>query len=131
MKRTFPVTLALWLVLILTMWNLLRAWTALAWSGVLTEFSAGLTPALGAVIGGLWVTIGIVLCWGMWQKKAWSVKLLLGTAAAYTVWYWSERFLFQYPRPNLVFAVIVNLGLLVLIFFAVKSMSREAYEQTI
>lgn len=131
MKRPFPVTLTLWLVLILTTWNLLRAWTSLAWSGALTEFSASLAPAVSAVIGGVWVVAGIILCWGIWQKKAWAVKLLPGAAAGYTVWYWSERFLFQNPRPNLAFAVIVNLGLLVVIFFATKSMSREAYERTI
>jgi hypothetical protein len=131
MKRPFPVTLTPWVVLILTAWNLLRVWTSFAWSGVLTEFSASLAPAVSAVIGGVWVVVGITLCWGIWQKKEWAAKLLLGTAAGYTVWYWSERFLLQNPRPNLVFAVIANLGLLVIIFLATKSISREAHEQTI
>lgn len=57
--------------------------------------------------------------------------MLPGAGAGYTVWYWSERFFFQNPRPNLIFAVIVNLGFLILIFFTTTSLSREAYERKI
>lgn len=129
MKRSFPVTLTLWLVLITITWNLIRLWTSLAWSGVLTEFSVRLAPNLSAGIGGIWVVIGCLLYWGIWQKKAWAGKMLLATGAGYTVWYWSERFFFQNPRPNAMFAVIVNLGILILIYLANKSLSREAYER--
>jgi hypothetical protein len=131
MKRRFPVTLTLWVVLILSTWNALRAWTSISWSGVLAEFSVRVAPAVSAVIGMVWALIGILVYWGVWQKKAWAGKMLLGAAAGYTVWYWSERLFLQNPRPNLVFAVIINLGLLVVIFFATKSLSREAYERNI
>jgi hypothetical protein len=131
MKRPFPVTLTLGVVLILSTWNALRAWTSISWSGVLAEFSVRVAPAVGAVIGMVWALVGILIYWGIWQKKAWAGKMLLGTAAGYTVWYWSERLFLQDPRPNLVFAVIINLGLLVVIFYATKSLSREAYERDI
>ena len=129
MKRPFPVTLVQWMVLIILIWNIIRMWTALTWSHVLTEFSASLPPIASAVIGGLWAAIGCTLYWSIWQKKAWAWKMLFGTAAGYTVWYWSERLFFQNPRPNTIFAVIVNLGLIILIYFAIKSLSREAYER--
>lgn len=131
MKRAISVTLTLWVVLIIITWNIIRLWTSLAWGAVLTEFSVRLAPTVSAVMGGLWVFIGCVLYFGIWQEKAWAGKMLLGTAAGYTVWYWSERLFFQNPRPNTLFAVIVNLGLLVLILFATKSLSREAYERKI
>ncbi len=131
MKRPFSVTLTLWAVLITITWNLLRLWTSLAWSDVLKEFSARLAPNISAGIGGVWVILGCVLYWGIWQKKSWAGKMLLVTGAGYTVWYWSERFFFQNPRPNTMFAVIVNLGYLILIYFANKSLLREAYERII
>lgn len=131
MKRPLPVTLTLWVVLTLSAWNALRAWTSISWSGVLAEFSVHVAPAAGALIGIAWTLVGILVHWGIWQKKAWAGYMLPGSAAGYTVWYWSERLLLQNPRPNLVFAVIINLGLLVIIFLATKSLSREAYERNI
>ena len=131
MKRSFPVTLTQWLVLISITWNIIRIWTSLAWSVVLVEFSASISPIVSAIIGGIWVAVGCLLYWCIWQKKAWAGKMLLGTAAGYTVWYWSERLFFQNPRPNAVFAVIVNLELFIIIYFANKSLSREAYERKI
>ncbi len=129
MKRPFPVTLAQWMVLITLIWNLIRMWTVLAWSAALLEFSASLPPIASAIMGGVWASIGGILYWSIWQKKAWAGKMLLGAAASYTVWYWSERLFFQNPRPNTIFAVIVNLGLFIIIYFANKSISREAYER--
>lgn len=125
MKRPISVTLALGAVLMTTTWNLLRAWTSIAWSGVLTEFSVRPPPLAGAFIGIGWTAAGCIVGWGIWREKAWAGKTLLGAAAGYTVWYWGERIVFQEPRPNLWFAVIVNLALLVLVFFATRSLSKR------
>ncbi len=129
MKRPFPVTLVQWMVLIILISNIIRVWTVLAWQDVLLEFSTNLSPTGSAIIGGSWAAIGGILLWSIWQGKAWAGKMLLGTAVSYTVWYWSERLFFQNPRPNTIFAVILNLGLFIIIYFAIKSMSREAYER--
>lgn len=131
MRRHFSVTLTGWTVLILAAWNALRLWTSLAWSGVLAEYPAQLPMTVSKAMTAFWLVGGLVLFWSIWQKKPWSVKLLIGMAAGYTVWYWSEHFLSQTPKPNTFFAVIVNLILLVIIFFATRSLSREAYERNI
>lgn len=129
MKRPFPVTLTIWLVLMLASLNALRFWTSIAWQDVLIEFSNNMSPIFSAVLGGLWFIIGITLLFGLWQGKSWSAKWLLVAAAGYTVWYWSERFIWQNSRPNVVFAVLVNLACFIVIYFASKSLSREAYER--
>jgi hypothetical protein len=113
----------------LTVWNVMRAWTALAWRSVLVEFSSQPSFMVTTVSGAAWALAGFVLALGIWQGKAWAGKMLLGTAAGYTVWYWCERLVWQSPHPNWLFAVIVNLVLLGFILFTKKSMSREAYEQ--
>ncbi|MCX6059430.1 MAG: hypothetical protein NTW69_14920 [Chloroflexi bacterium] len=128
-KNPFRVTLMLWLVLSLTAWNALRAWTSLAWRGVLDEFSSLPSSTVTAVSGMIWMMIGILLAWGLWQRKFWASKLLLGASAGYSVWYWSERLIWQSPHPNWPFAVIVNLVLFGFILFTVKLLLREAYEQ--
>ena len=130
-KIPFRVTLLLWLVLTLTTWNALRLWTALTWRNVLNEFSTQPTSTVIAVSGAFWVITGIILVWSIWQSKAWAAKMLLGASAGYTVWYWSERLIWQNPHPNWLFAVIVNLVLLVFILFATKSPTREAHERKI
>ena len=127
MNRSVSVTLTLILVLILTIWNLIKAWTAIAWQNVLLEFSVKVMPQLSAVISIMWVIVGVILIWGISQKKIWSKKMLIATATSYTVWFWSERLIWQNPKTNTVFTILLNLGILIIIYFA----TREAYERTI
>jgi hypothetical protein len=131
MFRKFPIriTLLLLMVLFITAWNFLRMWTALSWQNVLNEFSSN-PPAYAIYIsGGIWGIIGLMLIWSIWQVKAWTRKLLLGASAGYTVWYWGERILWQMPRPNWPFAVILNLVVIIFILFVSKLLTKEAYEQ--
>jgi hypothetical protein len=128
-KLSLRVTLLLLLVLCLITWNGLRLWTSLAWQNVLNEFSVQPSPTVTGLSGAIWAVTGIIIIWSILQKKAWAAKLLLGASAGYSVWYWAERLIWQNPHPNWLFAVIVNLALLVFILFNIKSMSREAYEQ--
>jgi len=130
-RHPLRVTLLQWLVLILSAWNGLRVWTALAWMNVLDEFSASPPPIVAAISGGVWVLVGIVLLWVIGQKKPWAWILLTGAASAYSVWYWVERLAWQSPHPNWLFAVIVNLTGMLFILFNAKLLSREAHERNI
>ena len=130
-KFPFRVTLLLCLVLIFTAWNILRVWTALSWQATLNEFNIQPTVWVLVISGIFWALAGLILIWGIWQKKIWSVKMLLGAAAGYSVWYWSERLIWQNPHPNWLFTVIVNLVLMTFIIFTTKSLTREAHERKI
>jgi hypothetical protein len=127
-RKSFRVTLLYWLVLILSAWNGLRLWTALAWRDVLTEFRASQPPILTAVSGGVWMLAGLFLAWSIWQKKPWAANLLVGVATGYSAWYWIERLVWQSPHPNGLFAVIVNLTALIFILFNAKPLAREKNE---
>lgn len=98
---------------------------------MLYEFSARPISPITAGSGAIWTVTGIILLWSIWQKKAWAAKLLLGTSAGYTVWYWIERLIWHNPHPNWLFAVIVNLAIIIFILFTTKSLAREAYERKI
>jgi hypothetical protein len=128
-KFPFRVTLLLCLVLLFTAWNILSVWTVLTWQGTLNELSIH-KSVWGIAIGGvLWSMAGLLLFWSIWQGKAWSKALLFGVTAGYTIWYWSGRLIWQMPRPNWPFAVILNLVLIIFILFTTKAPTREAYER--
>jgi hypothetical protein len=128
-KLPFRVTLSLLLVLFLTAWNGLRLWTAITWQKALIEFSTIPGPVYMAVSGAIWLVVGLTLSWSILREKNWAGKMLVAAAAGYSVWYWSERLIWQTQRPNWPFVVIVNLILLVFIFFTNKSLARETYER--
>lgn len=128
-KLPLSATLCVWLVLMVTAWNGLRLWTALAWQKTLVEFSTNPGPVYVAVSGAVWVVVGLTLAWSLMLGKARAGKMLVAAATGYTVWYWSERLIWPAPHPNWPFAIAVNLILLVFIFFTNKSLTREAYER--
>jgi len=128
-KLPLRISLLFFLVMLFTGWNIIRVWTVLSWWSTTHEFSIH-PPAWILIISGiLWALAGFFLMWGIWRREAWMKNLLFGVTMGATVWYWSERLLWQMPRPNWPFAVILNLILIVFIFFTTKSSTREAHER--
>ena len=131
-NASFRVTLLLFVVLTLTAWNIVRVWTAFAWREVLAEFAPTPGPIYIGISGALWAAVGLSVLWAAWQKKAWAPRLLVWSAPAYSVWYWTDRLILQKERENWPFTLTVNLLLLVLVYFATRSnyfTEREAYER--
>jgi hypothetical protein len=126
-KQPFRVTILLSLVLLLTIWNALRAWTAFSWRNVLTEFSGG--PLYIGVSGLIWLGIGIWLLLSLWRQAPFARILLITSAASYSVWVWIERLFFQVPRENWPFALVTNLVVLSFVLFASNYWKREAHER--
>lgn len=59
--------------------------------------------------------VSMLLLWGMWQAKGWIRYALLGAGAGFTVWYWSDRLLFQMSSDNWLFALLANILLLIVL----------------
>jgi hypothetical protein len=127
-NRPFRATLSLWLVLLFTAWNILRVWTAIEWRAILLEFGVSQGPVYLVFSGAIWFVVGIALIIGIWRRRTWARYVFLGSAAGYTIWYWIERLVWQEPRPNWTFLLILNLVLLVFVIFASNSLSRNSYE---
>lgn len=128
-KLPFRVTLLIWLVLILTVWNILRLWTLLAWRPTLDEFSIHPPPAISSLLSIVWILLGGVILFGIWQGKAWTGRLFIFAAAGYSAWYWVDRLAWQGPRPNWPFAVVLNLALMLLVISTTKPLERESYDR--
>lgn len=134
MKAHTParVTVLIWLVLWLSAWNCLRLWTAFAWREPLEEFASRPGPVYIAVSGAFWLAAGLVVLWSLWSRKRWTRGLIAACAAGYTLWYWADRLLFQQLRANWPFILFVNILVILLVVFALKSgfFQREAHEQS-
>jgi hypothetical protein len=130
-KTPFRLILLIWLLLFFNIWNLIQIWTALTWREILDKYSRGQISSILAFSGGFWFIIGTILVWGIWRNQGWTKKLLIGSSLGYGVWYWTDRLVFQNPHPNWLFAVILNLAIIIFIIFTMKSLAREAYERKI
>jgi len=127
----FRVTVLLWMVLTLTVWNALRLWTAFAWRERLAEFASVPGPVYIGITGAIWLILGSLVLWSLWMATRWRRMLVLASALLYTVWYWGDRLLFQPGRADWLFSAVVNLLLLLHVFYALNSdyFRREAHER--
>jgi hypothetical protein len=127
MKRPLSVTILLWLVLSLTVWSGLRLYSAIQWWGTLFEFASSPGPWYITISGGIWLIVSILLLWGMWQAKAWIRFALLGAGAGFSVWYWSDRLLFQMSSANWLFVLLGNILLLIVLTVCVFVPSTNTF----
>ena len=111
-KRSFGVTLLLWLVLSLSAWGLVRLLAALRWWDVLYEFDARLSPLYLFITGAGWAAVGGVLLWGVFSGKQWIRLAIPISVLLWLTGYWIERIFFESPRANLLFALIASILLL-------------------
>jgi hypothetical protein len=126
-RRPLRATLLLWLVLFLISYNALRLWTAISWSSVLSEANSRPGWVGNALIGGLWICCGFTAAYGIFTKTSWARSGVIGLSIAYIAGYWIERLVWQAPRPNWLFALILQIGLLTFILYASSGVNRESH----
>jgi hypothetical protein len=124
------------LVLITSVWNLMRVWGGLEFWGAIQEYAAWPGPVYVIVTGGLWAVCGLVILASFWRRAAWADKALLITALAYAAWLWLDRLLVQPRLPgNWRFLVLANAAALlftVLVALDPRNryyLGREAHER--
>lgn len=113
-ERPFRVTILAVFVLSITVWNVIRAWSAIANWTTLQEFGA---PAAYILVSGLvWGVAGAWLTYALWSAKGAAFSGGLIVAGLYAAWYWFDRLFIQpSPAPNLLFSLVVS-GVLAAIF---------------
>ncbi|MGQ9832324.1 MAG: hypothetical protein ACUVRJ_00765 [Candidatus Villigracilaceae bacterium] len=114
-KRSLPVTLLVFSVLSLTVWNAIRFGTALTQWAILTEFARPPGPLYLALTGLFWTLAGAAVIFGFWFSRKWARPLSGLVGSGYITYYWLDRLLIQNNRSNWPF--MACLSLLWLTFF--------------
>jgi len=117
-KRSFGVTLLLWMVLSLSAWGAVRFFAALRWWDALIEFNARLSPWYLSITGAGWVVAGGVLLSAYWMGKAWALPVSATSILLWLIEYWMERIFFQEARANVIFALIGTVIILAIVMAA-------------
>lgn len=117
LHRPIYITLLAILVLIITIWNGLRLYLAIASWKVMAEFDV--EPLVLVISGGFWLLIGIPLFVGIWRGTYWGRKFAYLAILGYTSWYWYDRLFLQHAHTNWQFELVVTL---VLLFFTVYTL---------
>ena len=128
-ERPFRVTLLLWLVLSITVWNAIRFWTAISWWPTLIEFTNRPTTVFAAISGASFCILGIIVFTGILLRKTWAKKTIIPATIGYLSIYWMERLGWQAQRPNWPFTILFQFILLLFIIYSSHSLASEAYER--
>jgi hypothetical protein len=115
------------MVLSLSAWGFIRLFAALRWWDVLDEFKASLGPLYLSITGAGWNLAGLVLLWSIWSGKAWARIAIPVFVLLWLAEYWIERILFQLPRANLPFTLILSASLLAVTFASTLSRNTKNF----
>jgi hypothetical protein len=104
---TWSVGILSAIILLFTLWNMLRAGRTLADWQILVEFGAPAAYILGSglawSLGGLGLLVALFRGWMQTRRAGIVISVL------YWVWYWADRLFIQVsPAPNLVFSIIFS-----------------------
>ncbi len=91
----------------------LRVFDTVYYWKTLVEFGA--KPVYILLSGLVWLALGLLLVWGLWDGKRWAWLTALAGAVFYVAWYWLDRLLLQHPHSNGTFALISSSVLLLLV----------------
>ena len=135
-KFSFQVTLVLWLVLILTAWNIMRFTTGIFWRDTLMTYAPHPGPIYIAGTGAFWALTGFFLLWSWWNGRPYTRAALLTAGGLYAAWSWADRLFVQTEvRANWPFDLLITIILLVFVSAVVLNpknlnyFQRESYER--
>ncbi len=134
----WPLRLKLlaWLIVLFTLWNIVRAITGIAWFGTLAQYATPPGPIYIVATGVVWVLAGLFLIWCMLRGKAWTRIAILTGSGLYALWFWVDRLIVQPGvRANWAFTLVVTILFLAFMAAVVLDpriqsiLEREAYER--
>ncbi len=112
-KLPLRITLLLWLVLIITAWNIVRLATSIAWRDTLGTYAPWPGIFYIGLTGAIWALTGLVLFWGFIRGEVWSRIAILVASFIYAAWFWADRLFIQpQVRANWQFDFLLTIILL-------------------
>jgi hypothetical protein len=118
----------LWLVLIITVWNLIRLVTSIAWHDTLKSYAPEPGPIFISFSGAIWTVIGLFLFWSFIRGYSWTRISILITSFVYAGWIWADRLFVQTQvRANWPFDFLVTLIVLCFMTAVILDPSNQIY----
>jgi hypothetical protein len=122
------ITLLLWLVLIITAWNLIRLVTSIGWYDTLNTYAQRPGPFYIGVTGAIWTLIGLFLFWGFIRGAGWTRMAILAAGFIYGAWLWLDKLFIQPQlRVNWPFDLLITIILLGFITAVVLDPHNKIY----
>ena len=126
-RRPLSVTLLAVGVLTLAGINLLRFAVSLQQRAFLSSLLP-LEPLYLTISGLVWGLLGLLLAWGLWSGLSWAVRTTQVAVLVYSTYFWLDRiFLANGAGRNWLFALAVNLSLLVVVSWILSNRKAKAY----
>jgi len=126
-KRPLRVILLVVYAFYIAGWNCLRLVQGIIFWSILQLYKAKPGPIYIVFSGGIWLVIGLVIAWGLWDRKPWAWSAMLATILVYTSWYWFDRLIVQIPHSNWPIAFITTIILLLSILLTLASPRTRKY----
>lgn len=96
-KRPWSVTLLTFIVLIITIINVIRFVLSIRYWTFLSSRST-VSPLYLLLTGLVWGIAGAILLWGLWTAKPWAPGLMQAVGLTYALYYWLDQiFLKDHP----------------------------------
>lgn len=112
-RLPFRITLLLALVLIVTVLNAVRLFTAITWRNALEPYMPAGLVVYTAVTGAVWSLAGVGAFWAFHRRVRYLRTILLAAMVAYAAWAWLDRLLVQSsPRSDWPFDLLLTIILL-------------------
>lgn len=129
MPRPFLVTLLLWGVLTLTIFNFVRFGAVLAHWAVVAELMSTPGPVYILLTGLFWGVAWLISLFSLFFRKGWSRWYSFALALFYSAYYWADRLFFQaaVPRSDTLFTWFENFFLLVFVAVSLFLPNHRAY----
>jgi hypothetical protein len=115
------------MVLCLSVWGAVRLLAALRWWDVLNEFEARLSPWYLSITGAGWIVAGVILLWGLFSGKLWTIRAIPALVFLWIAQYWIERLFFESPRANTFFALLVTILLFTVAFISASNRKTREF----
>ena len=127
-KLPFRITLLLWLVLIITAWNIIRLITSITWHGILNTYAPRPGPIYIGVTGAIWTLAGLFVLLGFVRGAKWTRMVLVLASLGYAIWDWADKLFIQAQlRANWPFDLLTTIILLGFISAVVLDPHNRTY----
>lgn len=127
-KYPFRITLVLCVVLIITVTNIIRLVTSIAWHDTLNAYISPLGILYIAVSGAVWTGVGLFILASFGLGAHWTRPVLLISTSAYAAWVWADNLFVQAQLgANWPFSLVVTILLLAYMFAIVLDPHNNTY----